>query len=62
MATSTVSKIKLIDGTIVNLSNNIQVVLPANGEYNVTWEVTNLTGNVTKISGTTDDYLLTVTS
>lgn len=52
--TRTVNKIKLIDNTVVNLSNGITLNLPD------TMSLTIVGGTVTLISGTTSDYLLTI--
>lgn len=55
-----VSKIKLIDGTIVDLSRIVQLNISDNmlDKLNVTWNLQNSTGSTTPIIGTEDDYLL----
>ena len=58
---TTISKIRLINGTTVNLSSSIQLNIPAGlKECNVTWNITNFTGSTSLISGTVADYLLTI--
>lgn len=53
---TTISKIRLPDGTVVNLSNNQKLVIPQLAVCNVTWGVSNFTGKTSLISG--EDYLL----
>ena len=56
--TVTISKIKLPDGTIVNLSTNQNITLPEECRYIV--NVQNFSGTVSLISG--QDYKLTINS
>ncbi|MBR4767585.1 MAG: hypothetical protein IK088_01275, partial [Lachnospiraceae bacterium] len=58
--TATIDKIKLIDGTIVDLLTNQSIEIPDLAEYNVYPEYDSFSGKVELISGTTDEYLLTL--
>lgn len=60
MATTPISKVKLPDGTIHDFSTTHYIVLPENSKYDVTWNVENFVGDTSLISGTTDDYLLSI--
>ena len=60
MATTPISKVKLPDGTIHDFSTTHYIVLPENSKYDVTWDVENFVGDTSLISGTTDDYLLSI--
>ena len=55
-----ISKIRTPDGVLHDFSTMHYISLPADSEYNVNWMVGDFTGTVTQITGTTDDYLLTV--
>lgn len=54
-----VDKIKLIDGTLVDLTIPHTILIPEGSIYNVTWNITDFTGSVSLISG--DDYQLNIT-
>ena len=58
--TATIDKIKLPDGTTVNLSTNQYIKIPEGSDYTIKPQVTNFSGSVTLISG--QDYKLTITS
>ena len=58
--TGTIDKIKLIDGTIVDLLVNQSIEIPDLTEVLITPEATDFTGTVELISGTENDYLLTL--
>lgn len=58
--TTPISKIKLIDGTVVNLANVVQLEIPELCSAYVTWNISGFSGSVSQITGTTDDYLLTI--
>lgn len=58
--TGVIDKIKLPDGTIVDLVNNQNIEIPDLAEVKVYPQYTELDGTVEKITGTADDYLLTL--
>lgn len=58
--TGIVDKIKLIDGTVVDLLQDISLDIPDLAEVMVYPEATDFTGSVELISGTTDEYQLTL--
>ena len=58
--TMTIDSIKLIDGTVVNLANVLSIDIPSLAEVKVYPQYSTLDGTVEKISGTEDDYLLTL--
>lgn len=58
--TVTIDKIKLIDGTIVNLLTNQNISIPDLAEVNLYPQYSTLDGTVTLISGSTTDYRLTL--
>ena len=58
--TGTIDSIKLIDGTVVNLSNVLSIDIPELAEVKVYPQYGTLDGTVEKITGTEDDYLLTL--
>ena len=59
---TTISKIRLPDGTLVNLSNNQKLVVPELAVCNVQWNINNFTGDTSLISGTVADYLLSLSN
>ena len=60
---ATITKIKDSNGTVHDLSGVKYVYILDNAENsNATFNITDFTGTVTLISGTTDDYLLTIRS
>jgi hypothetical protein len=58
--TGTIDKIKLIDGTVVDLLVNQSINIPDLAEVYINPEATDFTGTVSLISGTEDEYLLTL--
>lgn len=58
--TGVIDKIKLPDGAIVDLVNNQNIEIPDLAEVKVYPQYTELDGTVEKITGTADDYLLTL--
>lgn len=58
--TGVIDKIKLPDGAIVDLVNNQNIEIPDLTEVKVYPQYTELDGTVEKITGTADDYLLTL--
>lgn len=56
--TSPVDKIRLIDGTLVDLTIPHTILIPEESYCYVTWNITNFTGSVSLISG--DDYQLNI--
>lgn len=60
---ATISKVKLPDGSVHDLAGTKYIYILDNAENsNATFNITDFTGTVTLISGTTDDYLLTIQS
>lgn len=60
---ATISKVKLLDGSVHDLSKIVNVYILDNaGNSNATFEITNFTGDVELITGTDDDYLLSIQS
>lgn len=60
---ATITKIRTSDGIVHDLSEVKYVYILDNAENsNATFNITNFTGTVTLITGTTDDYLLTIQS
>ena len=60
---ATITKIKDSNGTVHDLAKTINVYILDNAENsNATFEITNFTGDVELITGTEDDYLLTIQS
>ena len=55
-----ISKIKLPNGDIVPLSENLKVIIPEGSEYNVTWNISDFSGTVELITGATDEYRLNI--
>lgn len=60
--TGTIDKIKLIDGTIVDLLVNQSIDIPDLAEVNVYPEYSTLDGQVEKITGTENEYRLIFSS
>lgn len=63
MAESTpISKVRTSDGVVHDFSTSHTLIIPDSclDKLNVTWNITNWTGSVSLISGTTDDYLMTI--
>lgn len=58
--TGVIDKIKLPDGAIVDLVSNQNIEIPDLAEVKVYPQYTELDGTVEKITGTADDYLLTL--
>ena len=58
--TGTVERIKMIDGTIVDLAVSQSIDIPDLTEVYIKPEVSDFTGSVELISGTVDEYRLTM--
>ena len=58
--TSPITKVRTPDGVLHDFSTTHYINIPAGSDYNVNWAVESFTGSVDLISGTTEDYLLTV--
>ena len=62
MQTTPISKVRTSDGVVHDFSTTHTLIIPDSclKEIYVTWNITDFTGSATLISGTTDDYLLTI--